>query len=195
MTTERPNRIQALEFIEARLLRPHPLNWRTHPPEQQAALTEVLRQIGYADALIGVRTPTGVQLLDGHLRRDEAPPLQKLPVLIVDLSDREAALLLATLDPIAAMAKTEEETYQRLLTEANLQEAHAIKIIEDTLHREAATTSVFEQLTGGPAPRPPTSADIPEELARAIRDQQDAPVGDAPRTTHECPNCGHQWGG
>ena len=70
----------------------HPLNWRIHPGAQQAALEGVLDDVGWVQRVI-VNKRTG-HVLDGHLRialamRHGAPTV---PVLYVDLDDREEAL-------------------------------------------------------------------------------------------------------
>src|SRR5271166_1814356 len=46
-------------------------------------------------------------LIDGHLRAETTPD-QVVPVLILDVDEDEANKLLATLDPLAAMAETDK---------------------------------------------------------------------------------------
>ena len=101
------DRIKEFRRVPANQLRPHPRNWRTHPRAQQDAMRGVLAEIGYADALLARELPDGsLQLLDGHLRA-EVTPQAMVPVLILDLDDDEALMLLATLDPLSAMAGTD----------------------------------------------------------------------------------------
>ena len=107
-------RIKELRFIEAKDLKPNPKNWRTHPKVQREAMKGILEEIGYADALIARDTPSGIELLDGHLRVETTPD-QKVPVLILDLDDDEADKLLAALDPLAGMAVQDDEALSRLL--------------------------------------------------------------------------------
>ena len=97
------DRIRELRRVPAGDLRANPANWRSHPPEQRTALQKVLEDIGIAGAVIARDTPEGLQLIDGHLRADIAGD-EVLPVLILDLTDDEAATVLATYDPIAALA-------------------------------------------------------------------------------------------
>lgn len=108
------DRIVDLRRVPASELIPNPANWRTHPEAQAAALRGVLAEIGYADALIARETPAGLMLLDGHLRAETTPD-QVVPVLVVDLNDDEAALLLATLDPLGAMANANTAALETLL--------------------------------------------------------------------------------
>ena len=108
------NRIQEYRTVRAGDLRPDPRNWRRHPAAQRHALKAMLARIGWADALIARETPDGLMLIDGHLRADLDPDAM-LPVLIVDLDDAEAGQLLATLDPLSAMAEAEAEALQALV--------------------------------------------------------------------------------
>ena len=57
-----------------------------------------------------------LELLDGHLRAETTPEME-VPVLVVDLDDREAAKLLAVHDPLAGMAEANDEALAELLAE------------------------------------------------------------------------------
>ena len=57
-------------------------------------------------------------LVDGHLRAETTPDAD-VPVLVLDIDEAEADLMLATLDPLAAMAGRDEERLDELL--ANLE--------------------------------------------------------------------------
>lgn len=57
-------------------------------------------------------------LIDGALRREEMGT-QSVPVLITDLTEAEADLLLAVFDPIAAMAETDKKQLESLLNDIN----------------------------------------------------------------------------
>jgi ParB-like chromosome segregation protein Spo0J len=83
----------------------NPRNWRTHPPRQREALRGSLDTVGWV-AQILVNRRTG-HIVDGHARIEEAISRGEasVPVLYVDLSDDEERLVLATLDPIGAMAE------------------------------------------------------------------------------------------
>ena len=89
-------------------------NWRRHPARQAAALRGVLEEIGYADALLARVLPDGrLMLIDGHLRAETTPD-QLVPVLVLDVDENEANKLLATLDPLAAMAETDKVAFKDL---------------------------------------------------------------------------------
>ena len=98
----------------------HPSNWRTHPKAQREALREVLDAVGYVAQVI-VNQRTG-HLIDGHLRVEEALSHEQptIPVLYVDLSEEEERLVLASLDPLAAMATIDEAKLRELLAEVSV---------------------------------------------------------------------------
>jgi len=108
------DRIKELRRVKGSDLIPNPKNWRTHPVAQQDALRGVLADVGYADALIARETPEGLMLVDGHLRAETTPD-SDVPVLVLDIDEEEADLMLATLDPLAAMAGRDEERLSELL--------------------------------------------------------------------------------
>ena len=109
------DRVKELRRVKAGLLRPNAKNWRTHPQAQQDALRGVLAEIGYAGALLARELPDGtLELLDGHLRAETTPEME-VPVLVLDLDDREAAKLLAVYDPLAGMAEANEQMLAELL--------------------------------------------------------------------------------
>src|SRR5262249_34675766 len=85
------------------------------PLVQARALSALLSDIGYADALIARELPDGrLQLIDGHLRA-ETTPNTEVPVLVLDVTEEEADKLLLTLDPRAAMAEAETGRIRALL--------------------------------------------------------------------------------
>ena len=111
------DRIKEFRRVPAHSLHPHPKNWRTHNARQRNVLKGILAEIGYADALLVRELPDGsLQLIDGHLRA-ETTPNQKVPVLILDLDEAEADKLLATLDPLAALAGTNQPILDDLLAQ------------------------------------------------------------------------------
>lgn len=98
------DRIKQLIRVKGSELRPNPLNWRTHPPEQADAMRGILAEIGFAGAALARRLPDGsLMLIDGHLRAETAPDAE-IPVLELDVTEEEAAKILATYDPIGALA-------------------------------------------------------------------------------------------
>lgn len=116
------DRIKELRRVPAGSLRANPRNWRTHPEPQRRALAGVLAEIGYADALVARELPDShphapaLELIDGHLRA-ELTPEALVPVLVLDVTEAEANLLLAALDPLAAMAEADAQQLASLLRE------------------------------------------------------------------------------
>src|SRR5271155_1887541 len=109
------DRIRELRRVPARDLLPHPKNWRRHSQQQANALRGLLDEIGYADALLARELPDGrLMLVDGHLRAETTPDAE-VPVLILDVTEKEANKLLLTLDPLAKMAETDADRIKALL--------------------------------------------------------------------------------
>jgi DNA modification methylase len=94
----------------------NPKNWRRHPKSQADALRGILREIGFADALLVRELPNGkFMLLDGHLRATTTPDML-VPTLVLDLSEEEADKLLLTLDPLASLAQADLDQVRQLLS-------------------------------------------------------------------------------
>src|SRR5207253_11145080 len=115
---------------------PNPANWRRHPDHQRSALRGLLRQIGYADALLARRDGDGLVLIDGHLRQSLDPD-QVVPVLVLDLDEAEADLLLTTLDPLAALAMPNATALAELLERVQSSSA-AVRDLLDSVARGAS---------------------------------------------------------
>jgi hypothetical protein len=111
----------------------NPSNWRIHPAAQQAALKGVLREVGIVQNVL-VNKRTG-HMVDGHLRAmiaiSEGQPT--IPITYVDLDEAEEALVLAALDPVAAMAATDSEKLTELLRGVQTGDAAVQKMLADLL--------------------------------------------------------------
>lgn len=114
MTEAIRNRIKGHRRIRAGDLVPHEWNFRLHPEVQRAALAALYRDVGFARSLLAYELPDGrLKLLDGHLRRELEPDLE-VEVEILDVTEEEARVLLLSLDPLAALAETQQELQTRL---------------------------------------------------------------------------------
>lgn len=120
MTTHAPagswrNRIVGHADVAPTELIPNPRNWRSHPADQQRALAGALGEVGWVAEVLVNRTTGNV--VDGHLRIELAVARQEptVPVTYVDLSEDEERLVLASLDPLAAMATAEKDALELLL--------------------------------------------------------------------------------
>jgi DNA methylase len=126
------DRIKELRRVKAADLAPNPMNWRTHPKEQQDALKGLLAEIGYAGALLARELEDGsLQLIDGHLRAETTPD-QHVPVLVLDVDEAEARKILATHDPLGAMAGRDDELLKMILETVETQSA-AVQAMLDGL--------------------------------------------------------------
>jgi hypothetical protein len=109
------NRIKGHRRVRAGDLLPLELNFRSHPEHQRAALQALYEEVGFARSLLAYELPDGrLKLLDGHLRRGLDPELE-VDVEILDVTEDEARVLLLSIDPLAALAETQEQIHRRLL--------------------------------------------------------------------------------
>jgi ParB-like chromosome segregation protein Spo0J len=120
-----------LEWRSPAELAENPRNWRTHPDAQVAALTDVIAEVGWAGAcLFNERTQ---RLIDGHARQKVAllQGADKVPVLVGDWSEEQEAKILATLDPLAAMAEADAGKLDELLREIETGSEAVAKMLEE----------------------------------------------------------------
>lgn len=139
MMTNKPvnwrNRIVGYDVVEADQLLANPANWRIHPKAQQDALTGVLDDVGWVQEII-VNKTTG-HVVDGHMRVEVAITRgESVPVKYVELTEAEELLILATIDPISAMAATDAAQLESLLQSVNSDsaavQAMLAKLAEDS---------------------------------------------------------------
>jgi len=92
----------------------NPWNWRIHEVHQQEAMTAALEEIGWAGAVI-VNDTTG-NVLDGHMRVELAMKhgATQVPVLHLQATEEQERLILATFDPIGALAVADREKLKEL---------------------------------------------------------------------------------
>ncbi len=114
----------------------NPRNWRVHPLNQQNALKGVLEEVGWVQEVI-VNKRTG-NLIDGHLRCQLAARegAKTIPVKYVDLSEDEEALVLATLDPIGAMAATDKQKLDELFAGIESENENVRKMMDEIAAKE-----------------------------------------------------------
>jgi hypothetical protein len=169
------DRIVGQEEVDLALLTPHPHNWRTHSELQASSLDGLLANVGTVQTVVWNRA-TG-HVLDGHLRRElaERRGERRLRVTVVDLTEEEELIVLATFDPMGGMAGVDESVFRDLVAQIELGEQG------DWLTGllEAAASTVGVDLDGvGPEP--------PDEFTE---------YGDDIATEHQCPRCGYVWSG
>jgi len=155
------NRIVGEADVDPATLTAHPLNWRQHSDRQAEALTGVLREVGWVQRVI-VNERTG-HLLDGHLRVALALDAKAatVPVLYVDLSEAQEQLVLATLDPISALADADAGLLKALLEDVQSGEA-GVQALLSALAVEHGI--VPPEGTGTPVQDPEPQVDRLDEL-------------------------------
>ena len=130
------NRIIGYEEVDPLQLLANPRNWRIHPQSQQEALEGVLDEVGWVDDII-VNQRTGF-VLDGHLRVALAISQEQktVPVKYIDVTEDEEMVLLATFDPITAMAVADKEILAELMTGIDSDNERIQQLLGDIAKRE-----------------------------------------------------------
>ena len=130
------NRIVRYGDEDPTTLVPNDANFRIHPQIQKDTLQGVLEEVGIVQNVI-VNARTG-RIVDGHLRVEQALRTFQatIPVTWVDLSDEEEHTILATIDPIAAMAEQDAERLDSLLASVRT-DSGAVQALLDALGAEA----------------------------------------------------------
>ena len=141
------DRIVELRRVPASHLKPYPENGRVHPQAQQDALAGVREQGGIADAVLAYEpTPGELVLIDGHLRRETLGDTV-VPVLVTDLTETEAMLVLATHDPLAAMAEQDDQMMRDLLERIDAGNADVQELLNQLKNSSAEWEPNFDLIT------------------------------------------------
>jgi len=144
------NRVIELRTVRYSDLVPNPANWRGHPEQQRKAYEGIVESIGFAGAALARVLDDGrLMLIDGHMRRETHPDAE-LPVLVTDLTEDEANTVLATYDPISAMAQADAVALDSLLRTVNSDNASVqamlAQLAEDTgLYKDALPNAGEDQ--------------------------------------------------
>ncbi|WP_146255441.1 ParB N-terminal domain-containing protein [Azospirillum sp. TSA6c] len=197
-------RIVAYRLMPVAEILDNPRAWRTHPEKQRNALRAALDHVGLVKPLIyNERTN---RLVDGRARLDLArrDGQEMLPVIIVDLSEDEEALVLATLDPLTELAEVDTEALQRLLAEVSVTDTSLMALLAE-ISGDVDLSSFDEQpqagdlLDGNSGGQAPPSNAAPQQPASPP--QEPTPPADFPsfgediETQYCCPKCGYRWSG
>jgi DNA modification methylase len=145
-----------LEYWDPDSLSDNPLNWRKHPDKQLSALKDVITEVGWAGALLyNERTK---RLIDGHARKRISPGKEKVPVLVGSWSEEQEKKILATLDPIAALAEADHGALQSLLQSVQT-ESEAVQ----ALLKNLAAGEIVPIFDLGETPGLTDPDDVPEQ--------------------------------
>lgn len=128
------NRIKGYGEMKPEEFLANPENWRVHPRFQQDAMVGILNEVGWVQNVI-VNVTTG-HLVDGHLRVLVADRNndQAVPVTFVELTIEEEAKVLATLDPLAALAVSDKEKVEELFAGLQWADDDLAKLAEQTMN-------------------------------------------------------------
>lgn len=156
------DRIRELRRVRACDLRPNPSNWRTHPVAQMDAMRGVLAEVGFAGAELAFpadgKGPEGnfadLMLIDGHARAEIAGDAE-LPVLVTDLTLEEAKKVLATYDPIGAMAEADTGKLDALLREVETGSEAVAAMLEELGRDAGCEWAAPPEIVEDEVPEPP----------------------------------------
>jgi len=148
------NRIIEQRLVTPDEVAPNPRNWRTHPQSQRDALRGILGQVGIAAPVIAYyseRAGNRLMLIDGHERMTVGVPF---PCAILDVDDAEADTLLATFDPITAMATANNEALDALLRDVTTDSPALTQMLAE-LAEDAGLYADTPTITEDDVPEPP----------------------------------------
>lgn len=180
------SRIRELRHVKASTLVVNKQNWRDHSERQRDAFRSVIGKIGFSGAILVREAEGKLIILDGHLRAEEAGDAN-VPVLVTDLNEEEARLLLATFDTIGAMADTNASALSELI--AQLETTPFAFTNEDY-----AIQQEFADMLN--IPQPSFAVDGTEINVMLLeKDGATSAQGPAQDTLEkrECPKCGHVY--
>lgn len=145
------NRLVGEALVDPTTLVPHPHNWRVHPGRQAQAMRTALEQVGWVQRVL-VSQRSGL-LLDGHLRVQLALEHHEpaIPVTYVDVTPDEEHVILATFDPLAALAEQDASALAALLATLGPETTAALALAQ-------AVHAPHEPLTWDPTTPLPESA-------------------------------------
>ena len=184
MSKEFRDRIKELRRVPANTLRLNKKNWREHGDAQREAFTNIASEIGIADAAIARELPDGsLELIDGHMRTTTLGE-QMIPVLVLDVDESEADTLLATMDPLAALADLNQTKLSGLLSGLSV-EADSVKMMLNNL---AGDNGLFAVSYTPQAASAQITQDQVDAQAEALANQMAKPPAELHDIT--CPHCG-----
>jgi hypothetical protein len=143
------DRVKELRRVPASQLKPSLKNWRLHPKEQADALRGLLAEVGFAGAALARELEDGsLELIDGHLRAETTGDMP-IPVLVLDVTAEEADKLLATFDPISAMATADAAKLDELLKSVSSSNEAVNALLESVAHDAGIATAEDESPPAG----------------------------------------------
>lgn len=140
------DRIKSFKRVKVKELQLNPKNWRGHGDEQREFLRWIWREVGIAGAVLARETKKGLELIDGQMRREELDaldPEHPIPILVLDVTAKEADMLLATMDRITLLASRDDDKLDDLMASLELKTEDLPSIL----------AKLNEDLAGGTIPQ------------------------------------------
>jgi ParB-like chromosome segregation protein Spo0J len=180
-------RIVGYRLVPPDQLLAHPHNPRRHPASQRETLRASLRAVGWIAPLLQ-NVQTG-HLLDGHARVEEAlsAGMAAVPVLDIDVEPAKEGLVLATFDPIAALAVLDRDALDSLMADVQTNE----QALQDLMSDLATRARPFEPNYTPPL-EPPRAVDD-AALAAAETRLETQYQGARAQQAVMCPHCGEEF--
>jgi hypothetical protein len=123
------SKIIGMETRNPSLLKMNSLNWKIHLDDQRESLNGLMKKIGWVNGVVVNKRSSdewgeekGVEtIVDGHCRVEEAisNSEEEVPVVLVDLSPEEEKIILASFDPISALALEDTKTAELIRSSLN----------------------------------------------------------------------------
>jgi hypothetical protein len=148
------DRIKEFRRVPAGELLDNEGNPRRHPQTQRDALRGILEQVGIAAALVAYHSERNggkLTLVDGHLRKQDYA--LDWPTLILDVTDAEADLVLATHDPLGALAEYDKPKLDALLQEVRAKSPAVVGMLKDLAKETGGGPGDKEKAPALPAER------------------------------------------
>jgi DNA modification methylase len=182
-TTAAPPALR-LEWRSPAELTENPKNWRRHPTHQIAALSDVIREVGWAGSCL-FNERTG-RLIDGHARRKIAlaQGCEKVPVLIGLWDEAQERMILATLDPIGALAEADTAQLTALLGEVSTGSEALAKLLEELAVNNGIVPPEPQGQVEVPAPPVDRAAELEKKWGTATGQLWLIPSKSTPGATH-----------
>jgi hypothetical protein len=187
------NRIVRSGEEEPEQLLANPLNYRRHPGKQQEAMTAVLETVGWVQDVI-VNETSGM-LIDGHMRVELAMRngISPIPVKYVRLTPEEERQVLATFDPISAMATLDTSALAFILGEVDRDDDRITGLFEELDKRTVGSGHLTflddladqpkQEVSSGAAPERPNDGYV--SLAFTLTEDGRAKILEAVRAAKE----------
>lgn len=126
--------VKELIKVPAKDILPHPMNWRTHPTEQLDTLRGLMAEIGFTTPVLVRKLESGqYQALDGHARIETLPPDHMVDCNVLECDAETAMKILATHDPVSAMAGKDMEMLEKLSSQIEFVNPAAQQLLTDLL--------------------------------------------------------------